>query len=47
MQNKIDNFDQILNLLEFNNKDEYYFLQIIERKKMEISQVTVIMDLEL
>lgn len=29
----IDNFDKILKLLEFNNKDEFYFLQIIQRKK--------------
>ena len=29
----IDNFDQILDILEFNNQDEFYFLQIIQRKK--------------
>ena len=29
----IDNFDQILDILEFNNSDEFYFLQIIQRKK--------------
>ena len=29
----IDNFDLILNNLSFNNKDEFYFVQIIQRKK--------------
>ena len=29
----IDNFDLISNILEWNNKDEFYFLQIIQRKK--------------
>lgn len=29
----IDNFDLILDQLSFNNKNEFYFLQIIQRKK--------------
>lgn len=29
----VDNFDMIENILEFNNQDEFYFLQIIQRKK--------------
>lgn len=29
----VDNFDQILNLISFNNKDEFYFIQVIQRKK--------------
>ena len=29
----VDNFDQILDLLEFNSKEEFYFIQIIQRKK--------------
>lgn len=29
----VDNFDLISNILEWNNKDEFYFLQIIQRKK--------------
>lgn len=29
----VDNFDEILSHLSFNNKDEFYFLQIIQRKK--------------
>lgn len=29
----VDNFDQILDLLEFNNKNEFYFVQVIQRKK--------------
>lgn len=29
----IDNFDLIRNHLIFNNKDEFYFIQIIQRKK--------------
>lgn len=29
----VDNFDIILPLLSFNNKNEFYFLQIIQRKK--------------
>lgn len=30
---EIDNFDLIANAMEFNNRDEFYFLQIIQRKK--------------
>lgn len=30
---EVNNFDKICNLLEFNNPDEFYFLQIIQRKK--------------
>lgn len=29
----VDNFDRIESILEFNNQDEFYFLQIIQRKK--------------
>ena len=29
----VDNFEQIGNLLEFTDKDDFYFLQIIQRKK--------------
>lgn len=29
----VDNFDRILNLLEFTNPGDFYFLQIIQRKK--------------
>lgn len=29
----VDNFDKLLPLLKFENKDEFYFLQIIQRKK--------------
>lgn len=29
----VDNFDMIENILEFNSQDEFYFLQIIQRKK--------------
>lgn len=29
----VDNFDRIASMLEFNDKDEFYFLQIIQRKK--------------
>ena len=29
----VDNFDQILDILEFNDPNEFYFLQIIQRKK--------------
>ena len=29
----IDNFDLIQNILEFRNEDDFYFLQIIKRKK--------------
>ena len=29
----VDNFDLISSALEWNNKDEFYFLQIIQRKK--------------
>lgn len=29
----VDNFDRIASMLEFNNQDEFYFLQIIQRKK--------------
>lgn len=29
----VDNFDQILDLLEFNSKEEFYFTQVIQRKK--------------
>ena len=28
----VDNFDQILDILEFNDPNEFYFLQIIQRK---------------
>lgn len=31
---KVDNFDLIKNHLYFNNKNEFYFVQIIQRKKM-------------
>lgn len=30
---KIDNFEQIENLLTFNNEDEFYMLQLLKRKK--------------
>ena len=30
---EVDNFDIICKMLEFNNPDEFYFLQIIQRKK--------------
>lgn len=30
---EVDNFNVICNFLEFNNPDEFYFLQIIQRKK--------------
>lgn len=30
---EVDNFDRICEMLEFNKKDEFYFLQIIQRKK--------------
>lgn len=30
---EVDNFDLIANAMEFNNRDEFYFLQIIQRKK--------------
>lgn len=30
---EVDNFNLICGLLEFNNPDEFYFLQIIQRKK--------------
>lgn len=30
---RIDNFDLILNQLSFNNRDEFYFVQIIQRRK--------------
>lgn len=30
---KVDNFDLIKNHLHFNNKNEFYFVQIIQRKK--------------
>lgn len=30
---EVDNFDIIANMMEFNNRDEFYFLQIIQRKK--------------
>lgn len=29
----VDNFDQILDILEFNDPNEFYFLQIVQRKK--------------
>lgn len=29
----VDNFDWALNFMEFNNQDEFYFVQIIQRKK--------------
>lgn len=29
----VDNFDRIASMLEFNDKDEFYFLQVIQRKK--------------
>ena len=32
-QTKIDNFDLIANLLEFNSPDDFYFVQIIKRWK--------------
>lgn len=32
----IDNFNQISNLLKFDNENEFYFLQIIQRKKDNI-----------
>ena len=30
---EVDNFNRIYEILKFNNKDEFYFLQIIQRKK--------------
>lgn len=30
---EVDNFDLILDQLSFNNRDEFYFVQIIQRKK--------------
>lgn len=33
MQKIVDNFSIIENILEFKNKDEFYYLQIIQRKK--------------
>ena len=29
----IDNFDKILPLLQWRTKDDFYFLQILQRKK--------------
>ena len=29
----VNNFDLIRNLLKFEDKDDFYFLQIIQRKK--------------
>lgn len=29
----VDNFEQIGNLLSFDSNDEFYFLQILQRKK--------------
>lgn len=29
----IDNFEQVANLLSFNSEDDFYFLQILQRKK--------------
>ena len=38
---EVDNFDLIADALEFNNRDEFYFLQIIQRKKDgNVAQVT-------
>lgn len=31
--NDVDNFDKILDFISFNNQDEFYFLQVIQRKK--------------
>ena len=30
---EVDNFDLLVNNLNFNTKDEFYFLQVIQRKK--------------
>ena len=30
---EVDNFDLIADAMEFNNRDEFYFLQVIQRKK--------------
>ena len=30
---EIDNFELILDQLSFDNRDEFYFVQIIQRKK--------------
>ena len=29
----VDNFDKILEFMDFKNQDEFYFLQVIQRKK--------------
>ena len=29
----VDNFDIIKDIITFNNKDEFYFIQIVQRKK--------------
>lgn len=33
MNKSVDNFDQIRSLLEFRSSDDFYFLQILQRKK--------------
>ena len=33
LQNVVNNFEEIGNFLEWNNQNEFYFLQIIQRKK--------------
>lgn len=38
----IDNFDLIQDLLEFPNNDEFYYLQIMQRKKM----VTILLQVQ-
>lgn len=32
-QNLVDNFDKVLNIMEFNSDDDFYFVQIIKRYK--------------
>jgi hypothetical protein len=33
----IDNFGKIRDMLEFRNKDDFYFLQILQRKKDHVA----------
>lgn len=33
LENMIDNFDKIIPLMEFRTKDDFYYLQILQRKK--------------
>lgn len=43
----VDNFDRIASMLEFNDKDEFYFLQIIQRKRMVMLPKSETMVIEL